>query len=144
MKRSTGILRSAWGYLYLLMTGLSRLPAVVGVVFRGISKEKAPAALKKLRRGYTSHWSGFSSASTFKQVALDFARDGGCVLRVQLQEGHPSQARDIRELSPYIDEGEILLLPNFRTIVTNATVEMGVNFIDLMELPPVGNAVVDY
>jgi hypothetical protein len=64
---------------------------------------------RNYRKGRKVHWSGFSSASPSREVALGFARasgPGGVLLRVDLQsEG--SRARDIRDLSALRIEEEV-------------------------------------
>jgi hypothetical protein len=61
--------------------------------------------LRNYRRGRKIHWSGFSSASPSREVALQFAGAGGVLLRLDLlPEG--SCARDIRDLSALRGEEE--------------------------------------
>jgi hypothetical protein len=54
------------------------------------------------------YWSGFSSASPDRAVAVQFAGPGGVLLRIRvLQEG--SRARDVRLLSTITTEYEVHL-----------------------------------
>jgi hypothetical protein len=54
--------------------------------------------LSNYQRGRKVHWSGFSSASLSREVALGFAGAGGVLLRLDLLL-RSSRARDIRNLS---------------------------------------------
>eukprot|EP00812_Abedinium_dasypus_P010109 NODE_374_length_1621_cov_233.993614.p1 GENE.NODE_374_length_1621_cov_233.993614~~NODE_374_length_1621_cov_233.993614.p1 ORF type:complete len:367 (+),score=91.72 NODE_374_length_1621_cov_233.993614:3-1103(+) len=132
--RSPQFLKAAHGYLYFLMTGLSRLPPATGQLYRGIDAERAPMARAKFRQGRRLYFSSFSSATPELPVAMQFAGAGGLVLRTTLlPEG--SQARDIKELSAFgATEAETLMLPNFRSVVTGTKTESGVEFIDLTEM----------
>jgi hypothetical protein len=61
--------------------------------------------LRNYQRGRKIHWSGFSSASLSREVALSFAGAGGVLLRLDLLP-QGSRARDIRELSMLRGEEE--------------------------------------
>jgi hypothetical protein len=53
------------------------------------------------------YWSGFSSASPNREVALEFAGYGGMLLRIRVQP-RGSRARDVRLLSAITRENEVL------------------------------------
>lgn len=129
------------GYLYYLMTGLQRLPAYrCEFVYRGIDKNGAPRALKEYRLGRSCHWSAFSSAVPEDGLrnAINFAKSsgaGGLILRVTTL-GDESRIRDIRDLSAFPDEAEVLLLTNFKTVVISKKKfdpKIGLDVIDLVE-----------
>ena len=61
--------------------------------------------LSNYQRGRKVHWSGFSSASLSREVALRFAGAGGVLLRLDLLP-QGSRARDIRNLSMLRGEEE--------------------------------------
>jgi hypothetical protein len=130
--RSVSFLKVAHGYLYLLMTGLNRLPAATGYVYRGIDREKARTARGKFKRGKRLHWSALSSTTPDLFVAATFACGGGLAFRIHLlDEG--SRSRNICGLSAVAGEREVLLLPNFKMMCTGVTEEDGLEIIDLME-----------
>jgi hypothetical protein len=58
--------------------------------------------------GRPVHWSGFSSASPSRKVALNFAGAGGVLLRLILLP-KDSRSRDIQRLSAISAENEVLL-----------------------------------
>lgn len=65
--------------------------------------------LEHYRQGRQVHWSGFSSATPRKEVALQFARscgEGGVLLKLSLLPGG-SRSRDIRDLSAIRAEDEV-------------------------------------
>ncbi len=61
--------------------------------------------LRNYQRGRKVHWSGFSSATPRREVALQFAGPGGVLLRLDLLP-HASRARDISALSALHAEEE--------------------------------------
>jgi hypothetical protein len=133
-KREPKFLKEAHGYLYYLMTGLSRLPPVALVVYRGIDAEKADDAKQAFKVGQRLQWSSFSSTTKDVNQAKHFAMAGGLILRIQLLP-QDSYARDISELSAIRQEAEVLLLPNISLIVTNTNDEIeGIPTVDLMEI----------
>jgi len=142
-ERNAKLLRQCAGFLYYLMTGLMRLPPFLnedGVLYRGIAASGADRAKAKYHQGRSCHWSGLSSASPSLKGPLDFANSegsGGLILRIRLLElPQISGARDIRPFSCFPDEDEILLLPNFRTFVTQRAKfdgDVGMDVIDLFE-----------
>lgn len=139
-KRSGDFLHVAHGYLYYLMTALDRLLPMTGVVFRGIDKEKAAAAMEKFKAGMRFHFSAFSSTSPNYSVAAAFASGGGLILRTKLLDEN-SMSKDIHELSAFgSTEAEVILLPNFKCFVTG-TQENGIDIIDLMEELPAETAI---
>lgn len=118
------------------MTGLNRLPAWQGeVLYRGIDAGGATRARREYTDGRICHWSGFSSASMSVDPARNFAGPGGVIVRICLLKTN-SRSRDIQDLSAFAGEDEILLLPNFKTMVIKETTydaEIGMNVIDLKE-----------
>jgi hypothetical protein len=95
----------------VLSTTCSPTPHVITMKPRPAPPSPPPCSegrdllLRNYRRGRKAHWSGFSSASPSREVALGFAcagGPGGVLLRVDsdlLPQGSGSRARDIRALS---------------------------------------------
>jgi hypothetical protein len=71
-------------------------------------REGRDALSQHYSQGRPVHWSGFSSASPNRKVALNFAGAGGVLLRlVLLHKG--SRSRDIHRLSAISSENEVIL-----------------------------------
>jgi len=135
--RNGNFLKEGHGFLYLLMTGLSRLPPISGYVYRGISPEKAGVVLNKFKKGLKVHFSATSSTTWSLAVAQRFAAGGGVILRFNLLDSD-SMSRNISSLSMFKEEEEILLLPNFRCVVELVKNEGSYSMIDLLELQEEG------
>ena len=118
-----------WGeFVHYLLRGLAKLPAHEGVVLRGI-----PDAA--LADQYTLHrpikWRAFTSSTTSEDAAAAFFDAGspGIIFRITVKRG-----KRITPLSFFPEEGEVLLWPGQRYIVTRAAyVENGRTYIDLIE-----------
>jgi len=139
-KRDKAFLQVGHGYLYYLMTGLTRLKpygdGIGGILWRGIDAEGSERVLREYTDGRHFHWRGFSSATPDLRVAKSFAGLGGVILRIDLVN-RGSASRDIRILSAITDESEILILPNFSAVVTGEATfnpEIGLKVIDVKEL----------
>eukprot|EP01103_Thecamoeba_quadrilineata_P017948 TRINITY_DN658_c1_g1_i5.p1 TRINITY_DN658_c1_g1~~TRINITY_DN658_c1_g1_i5.p1 ORF type:complete len:319 (-),score=45.43 TRINITY_DN658_c1_g1_i5:134-1021(-) len=100
------------GYLYHLLKGLSKLPGEELTVYRGGIPMKA---LEEYSVGRLIHWSRFTSTSTTKLRAVSFCqgKDNLVLLKIQVMSG-----RMIKEYSLFEEEGEVLLMPNTRLIVS--------------------------
>jgi hypothetical protein len=85
-------------------SGLSRRPHFTVPPCRPCS-EGRDLLLRNYQRGRKVHWSGFSSASPSREVALQFAGVGGVLLRLDLLP-QGSRARDIHALSALRAEEE--------------------------------------
>jgi len=74
-----------------------------------------------------------SSSSLDQRRAFEFAGEGGIVLRIRLNNAG-SHSRDIKDLSAYESEDEILLLPNFKCVVVDTVKHInGIPTICLLE-----------
>lgn len=138
-KRDAKFLRGCHGYLYFLMTGLYSLPPFLAeFLYRGIDALGAIRARTEYLQGRLCHWSGFSSATPTLSCAKDFAAQkgaGGIILRIRCLKENP-KARDIRQFSAIPAEDEVLLLPNYKSVVvTGATYDaaVGMDVIDILE-----------
>jgi hypothetical protein len=146
-ERKADFLRVCHGYIYFLMTGLTRLAPYgeghAAVLYRGIDSTGRERAIRDYHDGRRLHWSGFSSATPDLNVARNFAGPDGLILRIRLLK-KGSQARDIRALSALQQENEVLLLPNFPTIVNEEAKfdpSLGVHVVDLKEMSKAGTSI---
>ena len=73
-----------------------------------MNREGREALSQHYRQGRPVHWSGFSSASPNRNVALKFAGPGGVLLRLVLLH-EDSRSRDIHRLSAISSENEVFL-----------------------------------
>ena len=71
-------------------------------------REGRELLLRNYTRGRRVHWSGFSSATTQREIAMDFAGPGGVLLRLDLLP-IGSRARDICNFSAVRHEKEACL-----------------------------------
>jgi len=138
--RSPQFLQRCHGFLYYLMTGLDRLPAFDGdYLYRGIDAVGADHARAEYTQGRSCHWSGFSSATPELGPSKQFAKQsgpGGVILRIKVLK-KDARARDIRKYSAFAGEDEVLLLPNYKTMVISEAQmddKLGVDVIDLLEI----------
>jgi hypothetical protein len=116
-------------YLYFLYSGLRKLPAVQGDVYRGIDTSALVKQHYKQQREI--FWSAFSSTTSSFEVAKDnFSGGTGVIFRIKVVSG-----RNIQPLSVLPQEDEVLLSPNCRFLVTNALHSEGnLQVVDLMEI----------
>ena len=71
-------------------------------------REGRDALSQHYRQGRPVHWSGFSSATPNRKVALNFAGSGGVLLRLILLN-EDSRSRDIHRLSSISSENEVFM-----------------------------------
>lgn len=125
-KRDAGDIQKCTEYLHYLMKGLEALPAYTpedrkqGFLWRGVNSLGRSDLLLNYKQGRQVYWRGFSSATPKREVALHFAKSsgpGGVLLRLALLPSL-SRSRDIRSLSALRAEDEVLLFPNFGSMVT--------------------------
>ncbi|CAK9002627.1 unnamed protein product [Durusdinium trenchii] len=109
-KQDQQLLKQAHGFLYYLMTGLSRLPSwPQPYLYRGVGAESREAYVS----GRTCFWPGLCFATSNASQARLSAGPAGVILRIRvLQEG--SHSRDLRSICRHTDA---ILLPNFKTQV---------------------------
>ena len=91
--------------------------------------------LQRYKEGRPIQWGAFTSTSTSLEAASGFAGAGGVIMKIKVQSG-----RDICPLSFFPTEGEILLSPNHKFVVTSENggrIEGGRTFVDMLET--VGN-----
>eukprot|EP01106_Pelomyxa_sp_JSP_P004367 TRINITY_DN1678_c0_g2_i10.p1 TRINITY_DN1678_c0_g2~~TRINITY_DN1678_c0_g2_i10.p1 ORF type:complete len:368 (-),score=75.04 TRINITY_DN1678_c0_g2_i10:20-1123(-) len=106
------------GYLHFLSSAISRLPAERCTVYRGVAFQ-TEREKNDIQHKYTTHrlicWSAFSSTTKSPVVAVGFATSGaisGVVFKMEVISG-----RNVKQLSQFPDEEELLLGPNTRFVV---------------------------
>lgn len=130
------LLTQAQSYLFFLFSVLENIkPLSEQAFYRGLPA----SSLSIIRECYATQgkivcWPGLTSVSTSEDVAKAFAGKGGIVLRITSKS-----ARGIHEFSLDPDEGEALLLPNFKAIICCPPLLKGGHwYVDVKEHP--GNA----
>jgi hypothetical protein len=118
-------------YLAYLMSGLSKLPPVQGIVYRGIPHDCLDKVTKFYFLGSPVHWSGFTSTTSSLINAKGFADKGGIIFRISIHNG-----RRIGDYSGFPVEDEVLMSPNSGFIVTADCHEEpdGYFYVDLLEV----------
>ena len=127
-------------YLHYLHKGLESLPSyglpADSFLWRGVDYRQRATFLERYKKSVSVHWSAFSSATTVREKAMDFAQNGGLLLRISLLD-KGSVARDLCLLSAWPSENEVLLLPNMKLKVTQGLRKLeGFDTIDLLEEAP--------
>lgn len=114
-------------YLYYLINALRKLPDYKGVVFRGSNN---PNTAKPYIKAHEICWSAFSSTSSMRTVAKQFAGGKGVIFRIEVVKG-----KDISAFSAIPTEAEVLLPPNATLFVVQAATPSvdGINEVLLME-----------
>ena len=116
-----GMMRT-WGVaVHYTLRALARLPNIERVCYRGFAHTDAAGKEELLRRyknGRPIQWGAFTSTTTDLQAARSFARSAatGVVFRIRVLTG-----KDIRPLSFFATEGEVLLGPAHKFVVTSDT-----------------------
>lgn len=122
------VMRTWAPHIYFTMRGLGKLPDFEGDVFRGYSDRDS--VLQQYHEGRTIQWGAWSSTTELQQAAMIFAGANGVVLKIKVFTG-----KDIKKLSFFASEGEILLSPNHRFIVTSSPyMEGGCLFVNMTEV----------
>ncbi len=118
-----------WGaYVHYLLRALGRLPNVACDVFRGFPDKGIVEREYKL--GRPVQWGAFTSATTDFAAAKGFTdRAAGVIFKIAISSG-----RDINAYSFFPQEGEVLLSPNSRFVVSSLPYEKdGYTVVDLVE-----------
>ena len=125
------VLMRTWaGYMYYMMVGLGRLPDFQGVCWRGYNHGSKEDILRTYALGRPIQWGAFTSVTTSRDAAKEFAPDTHVVFKITVTSG-----RDINPYSFFPQEGEILLSPNHRFTVSSAPYEeAGYTFIDMVQI----------
>ena len=121
-------------YLFHLQMALSHLPNEECQVFRGIPGNEI---FTNYKFGRKIHYSAFTSTTTNKSKAIEFAGDSGVVLCIHVFNG-----KSIKEYSVFPQEDEILLSPNMAFFVAKPLFKKGdTQFIKLVQEHPEGTFV---
>lgn len=119
-------------FLYYFIGGLTSLPVVQGIVYRGLPAAVLDIVTSNYALGTKIHWSGFTSTSTDISVAKRFARGaGGIIICVTTQTG-----RELGLYSAFRGEREVVLSPNSKFVVSKACSldTDGYYYVDLIEV----------
>ena len=111
---------TTWGtFVHYALKGMRRLPDFEGVVYRGYPDKATTLAQYKL--GRPIQWGAFTSTSTDLEATKGFTdQANGVIFKITVSSG-----KDINAYSFFPCEGEILLSPNHRFIVSSAPYERG-------------------
>jgi len=125
-------------FMYFLMKGLEDLPpfsnsGAESIVWRGVSAEGAVKVLTNYKPGSMVRWIGMSTATLKPSVAVEYAGQGGLLLRISLQR-KKSMARDLKLHSVVATEDEILLMPNICLKVCEVSKFYGMRTVVLEEI----------
>ena len=114
--------------MFFAMAALAKLPDFKGVVYRGYPDKQQ--VLLEYRVGRPIQWGAFSSTSTDVQATRGFTDQAkGVIFKLTVRTG-----RSINDFSFFPTEGEILLTPNHRFIVTSEPYELdGYTMLDMLE-----------
>ena len=82
-------------------------------VYRGVPGVDLGIYQRAKSAGTLVQWEAFSSTSTIRNVAMEFAGEGGTVFVIRRDPKHAAAA-DVSEYSSFPRENEILLLPRMR------------------------------
>jgi hypothetical protein len=117
------------GFMYYMMTGLNMLPDFNGVCWRGYNHGSTEDVIREYTVGRPIQWGAFTSVTTNLRAAKSFAPDTRVVFKITIMSG-----RDINDYSFFPQEGEILLSPSHRFLVSSEPREQdGYTFIDLVQ-----------
>lgn len=120
-------------FLTYLMRGLTALPVVSGLVYRGVPAATRATIEEHYRLSTDVHWSAFTSTTLNLDSAREFAEaPGGVIFRLTLLNG----GRCSRAYSAFPTEDEVLVSPNARFIVTaECRVDLadGYYYVDMLE-----------
>jgi hypothetical protein len=118
-----------WGfYMHYMMSALSKLPEITDVCWRGMVGQAK--GLEEYKLGRPIQWGAFTSTTTDLNAAKALTdRTDGVLFKITVTSG-----RNINAFSFFPTEGEILLLPNHRFIVTSAPYQLdGYTVLDLLQ-----------
>ncbi len=88
-------------YIYYLMAGLSELPPISGVVYRGVPNTSMEIIKQNYLLGNDIHWSAFTSTTTDIVQAKQFAMlqgDGGILFRITILTGRRIKVKVVGKL----------------------------------------------
>jgi hypothetical protein len=134
LRQRGGVQRTAalqlWGgYLYYLLSGLSKLTDVETVVYRGYP-DKAKV-VEQYKVGRPIQWGAFSSTSMSVAATKNFTdQEHGVIFKLTVLSG-----KVIRAYSYFPSEDEVLLSPQARFVVSSKPYEGadGFTYLDLVE-----------
>ncbi|CAE7379601.1 unnamed protein product [Symbiodinium natans] len=132
-ERNSELLEMVAGYSHFFLGGLHALPPLPEqTLYRGLPTDLLPLIMKHYETGVQIHWSGITSTSTSREVALKFAGSKGILMAITA-----ISARSIQDLSVFGElEREALLLPNWNGFVARGPTEGadGLWTVDIVEI----------
>jgi hypothetical protein len=118
------------GYMYFMMTALSKLPDFEGECYRGYNHGTQEQIVREYAVGRPIQWGAFTSVTTSLAAARGFAPNSRVIFKITVTSG-----RDINAYSFFPQEGEILLSPSHRfTVSSKPREEGGFTVIDLVQV----------
>ncbi len=115
--------------MHFMMAGLAKLPDIDCVCYRGMPGKAE--VLLQYKMGRPIQWGAFTSTTRDSRVARSFTNPHtGVIFKVTITSG-----RDINPYSFFPAEGEVLLSPNHRFLVSSHPYNLdGYTFIDLIQV----------
>ena len=116
-------------YLFFLLRGLEKLPAVKGVVYRGYPDRATTTAHYKV--GRPIQWGAFASTSRDRTATYKFTdKSTGVIFKLTISSG-----REVSRYSYFQGEQEVLISPQARFTVASAAYVApdGFTYIDMVE-----------
>ena len=123
-------LKATWGgYMFFFVKGLASLPNYAGLCWRGYNHGTQAQILQEYKLGRPIQWGAFTSVTTSRAAAESFTPQSRVLFKIAVTSG-----RDINAYSFFPHEGEILLSPSARFIVSSEPrTEGGFLVIDLVQ-----------
>jgi len=118
-----------WGtHVYYTLRAMGKLDDIATTVYRGMPEQEL--VRQEYLEGRPIQFGGWTSTTTNLVAAMGFTGADGVILKITIRTG-----KDINLLSFFPGEGEVLLTPNHRFIVTKEFYrdENGFCFVDLLE-----------
>jgi len=121
--------------LHYLQNALKKLPSCAPntKVYRGISSRES--VHQNYITGRRIHWSAYTSSTTDRTKAKNFATQRGVIFSIVLTN---DGGKEIQDFSPFTSEREILISPNIELVVTNQLQlgEDGYYYVELVQVLP--------
>jgi hypothetical protein len=119
----------SWGpFVHFALKGMARLPDYKGIVWRGFPDKET--TLRQYSVGRPIQWGAFTSTSTNFDATKGFTNKAtGVIFKITVLSG-----KDINAYSFFPCEGEILLSPSHRFIVSSEPYELdGYTVVDMVQ-----------
>lgn len=120
-----------WGtHVYYTLKAMGKLDDVIATTYRGLPDRETVGQQYKLGRPIQfGAWTSTARALESAKEYIEDAGANGVILKIQVQTG-----KDINAISMFPSEGEVLLTPSHRFVVTRELYEEGGYwYVDLVE-----------